>query len=219
KATYAAMISYLDEQVGELVSVLKETGQYENTIIIFTSDNGPSYVQPLDLNYFESTGFLNNHPQRVKGKVYEGGIRVPMIVHWPRNIKEKRVSNHISSFQDFYATVLDLLKLNKPNYIDGLSYLPTLLNNKQPKHEYLYWEFASRGGQQALRYGKWKAIKTNLQKANDNFELFDLEKDPKELYDISINHPDVVKKIEKILIEARTRPALKNFYLKSLDSD
>ncbi len=219
KATYAAMISYLDEQVGELVSVLKQTGQYENTIIIFTSDNGPSYVQPLDLNYFESTSFLNNDPERVKGKVYEGGIRVPMIVHWPRNIKEKRVSNHISSFQDFYATVLDLLKLDKPNYIDGLSYLPTLLNNKQPKHEYLYWEFASRGGQQALRYGKWKAIKTNLQKANDNLELFDLEKDPKELNDISINHPDVVKKIEKILTEARTRPDLKNFYIKSLDSD
>ena len=84
------MISYLDEQVGELVSVLKQTGQYDNTIIIFTSDNGPSYVQPLDLNYFESTSFLNNDPQRVKGKVYEGGIRVPMIVHWPRNIKEKR---------------------------------------------------------------------------------------------------------------------------------
>ena len=142
-----------------------------------------------------------------------------MIVHWPRNIKEKRVSNHISSFQDFYATVLDLLKLDKPNYIDGLSYLPTLLNNKQPKHEYLYWEFASRGGQQAIRYGKWKAIKTNLQKANDNLELFDLKKDPKELNDVSINYPDVVKKIEKILTEARTRPALKNFYIKSLDSD
>ena len=219
KATYAAMISYLDEQVGELVSVLKQTGQYENTIIIFTSDNGPSYVQPIDLNYFESTSFLNNDPQRVKGKVYEGGIRVPMIVHWPRNIKEKRVSNHISSFQDFYATVLDLLKLDKPNYIDGLSYLPTLLSNKQPKHEYLYWEFASRGGQQALRYGKWKAIKTNLQKVNDNLELFDLEKDPKELNDVSINHPDIVKKIEKILTEARTRPSLKNFYIKSLDSD
>ena len=202
-----------------MVSVLKQTGQYENTIIIFTSDNGPSYVQPLDLNYFESTSFLNNDPQRVKGKVYEGGIRVPMIVHWPRNIKEKRVSNHISSFQDFYATVLDLLKLEKPNYIDGLSYLPTLLNNKQPKHEYLYWEFASRGGQQALRYGKWKAIKTNLQKANDNLELFDLEKDPKELNDVSINYPDVVKKIEEILTVTRTRPALKNFYIKSLDSD
>ena len=219
KATYAAMISYLDEQVGELVSILKETGQYENTIIIFTSDNGPSYVQPLDLNYFESTSFLNNDPQRVKGKVYEGGIRVPMIVHWPRNIKEKRVSNHISSFQDFYATVLDILKLSKPNYIDGLSYLPTLLNKKQLKHEYLYWEFASRGGQQALRYGKWKAIKTNLQKVNDNLELFDLEKDPKELNDVSINNPDIVKKIEKILTEARTRPALKNFYIKSLDLD
>ena len=188
-------------------------------MIIFTSDNGPSYVKPLDLNYFESTSFLNNDTQRVKGKVYEGGIRVPMIVHWPRNIKEKRVSNHISTFQDFYATVLDLLKLNKPNYIDGLSYLTTLLNEKQPKHEYLYWEFASRGGQQALRYGKWKAIKTNLQKANENLELFDLEKDPKELNDVSINHPDLIKKIEKILTEARTRPALKNFYLKSLDSD
>ena len=168
---------------------------------------------------FKPANIPVNDPQRVKGKVYEGGIRVPMIVHWPRNIKEKRVSNHISSFQDFYATVLDLLNLNKPYYIDGLSYLPTLLSIKQPKHKYLYWEFASRGGQQALRYGKWKAIKTNLQKANENLELFDLEKDPKELNDISINHPHVVKKIEEILTEARTRPALKNFYIKSLDSD
>ena len=104
KATYAAMISYLDEQVGELASALKETGQYENTIIIFTSDNGPSYVQPLDLNYFESTSFLNNDPQRVKGKVYEGGIRVPMIVHWPRNIKEKSFKSYfcISRFLCYY---------------------------------------------------------------------------------------------------------------------
>ena len=93
------------------------------------------------------------------------------------------------------------------------------MNNKQPKHEYLYWEFASRGGQQAIRYGKWKAIKTNIQKVNKNLELFNLEKDPKELNDVSINHPDVVNKIEKILKNARTRPALKNFYIKSLDSD
>jgi len=79
--------------------------------------------------------------------------------------------------------------------------------------------FARRGGQQALRYGKWKAIKTNLQKANENLELFDLDRDPKELNDVSINNPDVVKKIEKILTEARTRPALKNFYIKTLDLD
>ncbi len=218
KATYAAMISYLDQQVGEIVEKLKEIGKYENTLIIFTSDNGPTHVNHVDIDYFSSAGILNGDRKRVKGRVYEGGIRVPMIAHWPDKIKTERVTNHISAFQDFYATVVDILKINKPSYIDGLSFLPLLNNKNQEKHEYLYWEFSTQSGQQAVRYGKWKGVKTNLQNGPQPLQLYNLEDDIKELTNVSNDNPDIVKKIESIILNARTTPSLEKFKIKALDN-
>ena len=185
KATYAAMISYLDEQVGEIVLKLKEIGEYENTLIIFTSDNGPSFLKEVDLTLFESTSFLNSSRDRVKGSMNEGGIRVPMIASWPNVIKKETKTNHISSFQDFYATVCDILKVDPPYQIDGLSFYPTLKDEKQSKHEYLYWEIAAKSGQQGIRYGKWKGIKKNLQNGKQQLKLYNLDEDILELNDIA----------------------------------
>ena len=217
KATYAAMISYLDQQVGEIVDKLKEIGKLQNTLIIFTSDNGPTHVDHVDIDYFNSTGILNGDRNRVKGRVYEGGIRVPMIAHWPKKISSGRVTNHISAFQDFYATALDILKLEKPSYIDGLSYLPILSNKKQEKHKYLYWEFSTQSGQQAVRYGKWKGLKTNLQEGQQPLQLFNLEIDVTEENDVSKENPQIVEKIESILVDARTEPKLENFKINAID--
>ena len=187
-------------------------------MIIFTSDNGPTHVDHVDIDYFNSAGILNGDRSSVKGRVFEGGIRVPMIAHWPSQIKSERTTNHISAFQDFYATALDILKLDKPDYIDGLSYLPLLTNKNQKKHEYLYWEFSTQSGQQAVRYGKWKGVKTNLQKGPQPLQLFNLEDDLKESINVSNENPDIVEKIESIILNARTTPALENFKIKALDN-
>ena len=211
------MISYLDQQVGEIVEKLKDIGKYENTLIIFTSDNGPTHVNHVDIDYFSSAGILNGDRKRVKGRVYEGGIRVPMIAHWPDKIKTKRITNHISAFQDFYATALDILNLDKPDYIDGLSYLPVLTNKDQKKHEYLYWEFSTQSGQQAVRFGKWKGIKTDLQKGPQPLQLYNLEDDITEINNVSDDNPMIVEKIESILLNARTTPALEKFKIKAID--
>ena len=132
-------------------------------------------------------------------------------------IDEGSFSDHISSTQDFYATILDLFKIKKPNYITGLSFLPTLLGNKQDKHEYLYWETNSRLGQQAIRLDKWKAIRRNIANGNKEIELFNLTLDPMEKDDVSSSNLEVISLLEKIFNDARTTPTLKNFYIKSLD--
>ena len=216
KATYAAMISYLDEQVGEIVSKLKEIGQYDNTLIIFTSDNGPSFLKEVDVEFFESASYLNSSRDRLKGSVNEGGIRVPMIASWPNVIKKETKTNHISSFQDFYATVCDILNIEPPYEIDGLSFYPTLKDENQIEHNYLYWEKASKSGQQGIRYGKWKGIKKNLQNGKQKLKLYNLDEDILELNDIAEKHPEIVSKLEEFLIEARTKPKLDRFKIKGL---
>ena len=217
KATYAAMITYLDEIVGSLTQKLKDINQFDNTIVMFTSDNGVTHLDQVDSNFFNSTGLLNNKNDRVKGSVYEGGLRVPFFVSWPDKIKKGSQSNHISSTQDFYATVLDLFKIKKPDYITGLSFLPTLLSKKQDEHEYLYWETKSRLGQQAIRMNKWKAIRRNIAYGNREIELFDLTLDPMEKNDISSSNLDVIGQLELIFNDARTTPSEKKFYIKGLD--
>ena len=140
-----------------------------------------------------------------------------MIAHWPSQIKSERTTNHISAFQDFYATALDILKLDKPDYIDGLSYLPLLTNKNQKKHDYLYWEFSTQSGQQAVRYGKWKGVKTNLQQGKQKLQLFNLDNDIEELNDVSDENQNIVDKLEKFLVQARTKPNLKTFEINALD--
>ena len=198
RATYAGMISYLDEQVGELINKLKEMGVYENTFVIFTSDNGPTYTGGVDTEYFESAAPFITAKGRGKGSVYEGGIRVPMIAAWPDKIKAGSSSDHISAFYDFLPTVCDLLNTDIPNNSDGISFLPALINTEQKKHDYLYWEFPEYNGQQALRMGKWKAVRRDLKDGDLNIELYDLENDLQEQNDVAETHPELIIKIEGI---------------------
>ncbi len=199
RAAYAAMISYLDDQVGDLVATLKELDLYENTIIIFSSDNGPTYTGGVDFDFFESSKPFSNGYGRTKGFVYEGGIRVPFIASWPDHIIGGSVSDHISGFYDIFPTICDIAGIEQPKGLDGISFKSALLNQTQKQHEYLYWEFPSYNGQQAVRLGNWKGIRKDIFDGNLKIELYDLEKDIAEQNDVSAQYPDVVKKIEDIM--------------------
>ena len=218
RATYAAMISYLDEQVGEIVAKLKEIGQYENTFIVFSSDNGPTHKdKQADIHFFNSTGIFVNSKTTVKGNVNEGGIRVPTIATWPSKIKAGTQSQHTSVFYDYFATVCDILDVEPPYPIDGISYYPSLLEKSQQKHDYLYWEFPAYGGQQAIRMGSWKGLKKNLFKGSFAMQLYDLSKDPKELNDLASEYPEIVQKMENFLEKAHTTAAQKKFRIPVLE--
>ena len=217
RATYAAMISYLDEQVGEIIAKLKEIGEYENTLIIFTSDNGPTHVPQVDYEFFNSTGIFVNSRNTMKGSVNEGGIRVPMIASWPNEIEPGTSSDHISAFYDFFETALDVASIESPIQTDGISFYPELKGQKQKKHKYLYWEFPANGGLQAIRMGKWKGLKKNLFKEKSKLKLFDLSIDSKELNDLSSKFPEVVSELEEYLKEAHSTPYLDNFIIPSLE--
>lgn len=214
-ATYAAMISYLDEQVGDLVKTLKDLHLYDNTIIVFSSDNGPSYAGGVNPSFFKSGGPFQEQFGRGKGFVYEGGIRVPMIVSWPQKIKAGTTTNHIGAFYDFVPTVCELIGISAPAS-DGISYLPTLLQKKQRQHQYLYWEFPETGGQQAIRMGKWKAIRTNIQKGNLEIALYNLQKDPLESINVAKQNPRLVRHIEQLFQQNHTPSPLKKFRMKAL---
>ena len=218
KATYAAMISYLDQQVGEIVSKLKEMGKYENTLIIFSSDNGPTHVGQVDIDFFNSTGIFVNSEKTVKGNVNEGGIRVPTIATWPKKIKSGSKSDHPSTFYDYFATVCNIIGKEDPlNPTDGISYYPTLIGKEQKKHDYLYWEFPAYGGQQAIRINQWKGIKKNLLKGPSELQLYNLEDDPKEINNLATNYPEVVQKMESSMKKAHMKPTIKKFIIPALD--
>jgi len=217
RATYAAMISYLDEQVGELIEKLKEINQYENTLIIFTSDNGPSWVDHVDYKFFNSTGKFVNSRGTMKGSVSEGGIRVPMIASWPNKIKAGSKSNHISAFYDFFETACDVAGIDNEILTDGVSFYPEMIGGVQAKHDYLYWEYPASGGLQAIRMGKWKGVRNNLFKNPSKLKLFDLSYDEKELNDVSSKNPEIVKELEQKLKEAHSTPYLKEFIIPSLE--
>ena len=217
RATYAAMISYLDEQVGELVEKLKEINQYENTLIIFTSDNGPTWVDHVDYKFFNSTGKFVNSRRTMKGSVSEGGIRVPMIASWPNKIKSGSKSNHISAFYDFFETACDVAGIKNNVETDGISFYPEMIGGIQAKHDYLYWEYPASGGLQAIRMGNWKGIKNNLFKNPSKLKLFDLLSDEKELNDVSLKNPEIVNELEQKLSDAHSTPYLKQFIIPSLE--
>ena len=215
-AAYAGMISYLDDQVGEIITKLKELGLYENTLIVFTSDNGPTYLGGVDAEYFNSARPFSNSYGRTKGFTYEGGIRVPMIASWPGKIKAGSTTDHVSAFWDVLPTFGELVKSAVPKDIDGISFLPTLLGKENKKHEFLYWEFPSYQGQQAVRMGDWKAIRKNIFKGNMTLELYDLKTDPTELKDVAKENPEIIKQIEKIMLSEHTPAEIKRFKIKEL---
>lgn len=215
-AAYAAMISDLDEQIGLLVKQLKDLGIYENTLIIFTSDNGPTYNGGTDSPWFNSGGPFKSEQGWGKGFTHEGGIRVPMIASWPKQIKKASVSKHISAFWDVMPTLCEIVDADVPANIDGISFLPTLKGKKQKKHEYLYWEFPGYGGQQAVRMNQWKGIRKDILKGNMDIELFNLENDLQEQHDLSSKYPEIVKQIEKIMVKEHVSAVLDRYKMEQL---
>lgn len=216
KATYAAMISYLDEQVGDLVAKLKAKGEYENTLIIFSSDNGPTYTGGADTPFFDSAKPFKTEYGWAKGFVQEGGIRVPMIASWPGKIQAGTKSDHISAFYDVFPTFCELVNQPKPENTDGISFLPTLLQQEQEEHAFLYWEFPAYQGQQAVRMGKWKAIRRDIFKGNMELELYDLVADPQEQNNIAADHPEVIKQIATIMKEQHLPATIERFKIAEL---
>ncbi len=211
-AAYAAMVSYLDENIGKLVQQLKDEGIYDNTLIVFTSDNGPSYAGGADPDFFESAKPFAGEYGRGKGYLYEGGIRVPMIASWPGKIKPGSTSSHISAHYDMFATFGDVAGY-ETGETDGISLLPTLLSKKdQEAHDFMYWEFPSYGGQVAIRMGDWKVVRQNLKNEKlPTLELYNLKDDPTETTNVAEVHPEVLKKAAEIFKTEREVPELENF--------
>lgn len=206
-AAFAAMITLLDDQVGEIVAKVKELGIEENTLFIFTSDNGPHQEGGADPNYFNSNGDFRGY----KRDLYEGGIRVPMIAKWKGKIVEGSKTDHISAFWDVMPTLATLTNAKIEGSIDGVSFLPTLLNKgSQKKHHYLYWEFHELGGRQAIRQGKWKLIKYNVLK-NEPYQLYNLKNDMSETNNLASKMPEKVAELSKILESSRTESEVFQF--------
>jgi len=201
-AAFAAMVTLLDKQVGELLTKLKELGLDKNTIVLFSSDNGPHLEGGADPDYFDSNGPLRGY----KRDLYEGGIREPLVVRWPGMIQAGSKSDLISAFWDVMPTIADLTGAKTPPAIDGISFLPALLGQEgQKKHEFLYWEFHELGGRQALRKDNWKLVRyqvTDGQKTTT--ELYDLNNDLAEKINVAEQHPEIVKELLDLMIHART---------------
>lgn len=210
RAAYAAMISGFDEQIGRLLEWLEKEGISDNTLIIFTSDNGPSFSGGTDAEWFNSNGIYAETFGRSKGFVYEGGIRVPMIACWPGKIKPGTISNHISAFHDYLPTLCQVAGADA-TLTDGISFLPELLGKKQPSHKHLYWELHEYGGQQAVRCGKWKGIRGDIFKGNMTIELYNLKKDPGELNNLAGRRKNMVRKMERLMRESHAPAAIETF--------
>jgi len=204
RAAYAAMISHLDRQVGQIVAKLKKEGIYDNTIIVFTSDNGSATNGGADIEFFKGVGALNGH----KGNLFEGGIRAPMIASWPGHIQPGTTSNHVSAFWDVLPTLADLTGQEIPQ-CDGISYLPTLLGqaDQQKQHPYLYWEL---GKSQAVRLGNWKAIRNWTNGIPGKTKLFDLSKDENETTNVANENAQIVLKSEQIM-DSRTPSEIRSW--------
>jgi len=197
----AAMITRMDRDVGRLMALLKKLGIDDDTLVFFTSDNGPHREGGADPDFFDSNGPLRG----IKRDMYEGGIRVPMIARWPKRIKAGAKSDQVWAHWDFLPTAAEIAGVKPPANIDGISMLNALLGRRQRNHEFLYWEFHERGFSQAVRMGDWKAVRNS---PDSPLELYDLKNDLGEQNDVAAKHPEVVKKIEEYLKTARTESEL-----------
>ncbi|NIJ44854.1 arylsulfatase A-like enzyme [Wenyingzhuangia heitensis] len=204
-AVFASMVDRMDTYVGQIVAKVKELGLEDNTLIMFTSDNGAHDAGGANPKYFNSTAGLRG----IKRDLYEGGIRAPFVATWPGKIKPGTLTNHVSAFWDVMPTLAEIVGVETPKQSDGISFLPTLLNQKEQKqHDYLYWEFNIKGGRKAVRLGKWKGVIYKTSNKKSEIELYDLEADVEETNNVAKDHPEVVAKIEKIMLEARTESNL-----------
>ncbi|WP_369410189.1 arylsulfatase [Hufsiella ginkgonis] len=202
-AAYAAMVTRLDTYVGEVVAKLKALGIDKNTLIIFSSDNGPHREGGNEPEFFNSSGGFRG----IKRDLYEGGIREPTIMSWPAVIKPGSTSAFTGAFWDMMPTFAEIIGVKAPASIDGISILPTLKGQPtvQKQHEFLYWEFHENGGRQAVRMGNWKGIRLNAMSDPDRpIELYDLAADPAETNDLARSNPEIVKKLSAILKREHT---------------
>lgn len=219
-ATYAAMISYLDENIGKLVQQLKEEGIYENTLIVFTSDNGPTYNGGVDPEFFDSAQPFKSTYGHGKGFVNEGGIRVPMIASWPGMIETGSKTDHISAHYDMFATLSDLVGFENTEN-DGISFLPTLLGrDDQTEHQFMYWEFPLYDGQIAIRMGDWKVIRKNIKntKKEATLELYNLKTDPMESDNVADQYPEILEKAAEVLKAQHATPEVERFEIPMLEN-
>ena len=196
-AAYAAMITYLDDQVGAIMAQIRSLELEENTLFLFSSDNGPHREGGGDPDYFGSCGPLRGN----KRDLYEGGIRTPLIACWKGRIKPAGTTDHLAAFWDFLPTACDLAGITAPGNIDGISYLPKLLGKNQQGHDFLYWEFhEGKSTAQAVRMGRWKAVR---QSSQSPMVLYDLNADIGETKDLAAKNPEVIATITAYLKTAR----------------
>ena len=217
RAAYAAMITRMDRYMGNVFNLLKDLGLEKDTIILFTSDNGTTHLKgEVDYDFFESVKPLRG----LKGSLYEGGVRVPMIARWPGRVKASSQSARTIGAEDCLPTILELLGLDDriPAGVDGLSFAPSLLGKKQKERPFLYREFSGYGGQQAVWVGKWKGVRQKmLRKKKDplEIELYDLDADISESRNLAAKQPKVVAEIRKLMAEQHT-PS-KHFPMRPID--
>ena len=205
RAAYAAMITRMDTYIGRVIDLIEKLGLTDDTIVVFTSDNGTTHLKlEVDYDFFNSVDKLRG----LKGSLYEGGIRVPLVVKWPGKVKPGSKSDLVTGLEDWMATILDLIDAKNllPDDRDGISIAPTLLGKKQTKRSFLYREFSGYGGQQAVWQGKWKGIRQKMLRKGKNhdplkIELYDMEIDPSESTNLASKHPEVVESIRKLMAE------------------
>jgi len=207
RAAYAAMITRMDRYIGNVLNLVKELGLEDDTIVVFTSDNGTTHLkQEVDYDFFNSVGKLRG----LKGSLYEGGIRVPLIVKWPGKIAAGTNSSLVTGLEDWLPTIADLIgqTASVPQGLDGMSVAPTLLGKGQEEREFMYREFSGYGGQQAVWMGPWKGVRQNLLRKNNKnplkIELYNLDKDSNETKDVASAHPEVVEQIRKLMKDQHT---------------
>ena len=220
RAAYAAMITRMDREIGRILDLVKELGCDENTIFVFTSDNGPLYNElgGTDTAFFNSNAGFRGR----KGSFYEGGFREPCLVRWKGKIAPGTVSDRVTGFEDWLPTLLELIgsQSRTPQGIDGISFAPTLLGRKQEARPFLYRESPGYGGQQCIRAGDWKAIRTGLtpngkKKQGGALELYDLAHDPGETNDVAQQHPEVVKQLTALMRQQHVKSSV--FPMPTLD--
>jgi arylsulfatase A-like enzyme len=193
---FAAMVARLDRDVGRLLAQLEKQGLAANTLVIFTSDNGPHQEGGHSADFFDSNGPLRG----TKRDLTEGGIRVPFIARWPGRIRPGGTSDHVGYLGDFFATAAELSGQSLPTGLDSVSLLPALTGQVQPTHAYLYWEFYENGSAQAVRFGNWKAIRQPM--FDGPIALYDLTSDLRESRDVAREHPDLVAQAEANMNQA-----------------
>jgi arylsulfatase len=205
------MISRLDKDVGRILAELEALGLADRTLVMFSADNGTTHLdQEVDYEFFDSVGPLRG----LKGSLYEGGIRVPMIARWPGRIKPGTTTDHVCAFWDVLPTIAEVTGTKPPPGIDGISFVPTLLGRPedQTRHDFLYWEFPAYGGQQAVRMGDWKAVRQKMRDRKNpdplKIELYNLKTDVGESRDVAADHPEIVAQMRERMTAAHVPSAV-----------